>query len=64
MWQIRLRSATSTCQPGRVTRSTTRENGMHAPRHHYASMLLDGGVSIRALAEYLGHSDPGFTLRI
>jgi hypothetical protein len=42
----------------------TRESGMHALRHHYASVLLDGGVSIRALAEYLGHSDPGFTLRI
>jgi integrase len=41
----------------------TRENGMHALRHHYASVLLDGGVSIRALAEYLGHADPGFTLR-
>ncbi len=37
---------------------------MHALRHHYASVLLDGGVSIKALAEYLGHSDPGFTLRI
>lgn len=41
----------------------TRVNGMHALRHHYASMLLDGGVSIRTLAEYLGHADPGFTLR-
>ena len=40
-----------------------RENGMHALRHHYASMLLEGGVSIRALADYLGHTDPGFTLR-
>ncbi len=38
-------------------------NGMHALRHHYASVLLDGGVSIRAVAEYLGHHDPGFTLR-
>lgn len=37
---------------------------MHALRHHYASVLLDGGISIRALAEYLGHADPGFTLRI
>jgi integrase len=26
-------------------------------------VLLAGGVDIRALAEYLGHSDPGFTLR-
>ena len=42
----------------------TRANGMHALRHHYASVLLDGGVSIRALAEYLGHADPGFTLRV
>lgn len=42
---------------------TTRENGMHALRHHYASVLLEGGVSIRALADYLGHADPGFTLR-
>jgi site-specific recombinase XerD len=41
----------------------TRANGMHALRHYYASVLLDDGVSIRALAEYLGHADPGFTLR-
>jgi integrase len=37
---------------------------MHALRHHFASLLLDAGESIRALADYLGHSDPGFTLRI
>ncbi len=42
----------------------TRENGMHALRHFYSSTLLDAGESIRALAEYLGHSDPGFTLRV
>lgn len=42
----------------------TRENGMHALRHYFASLLLEGGVSIRALADYLGHSDPGFTLRV
>lgn len=41
-----------------------RENGMHALRHHYASVLLENGVSIRAVSEYLGHHDPGFTLRI
>jgi integrase len=41
-----------------------RENGMHALRHHYASVLLAGGVDIRAVSEYLGHQDPAFTLRI
>lgn len=36
----------------------TRENGMHALRHFYASVQLEAGTSIRALAEYLGHADP------
>lgn len=40
-----------------------REDGMHALRHLYASVLLDGGESIKALGTHLGHSDPGFTLR-
>lgn len=40
-----------------------RADGMHALRHFYASTLLSRGVSITELAEYLGHSDPGFTLR-
>jgi integrase len=40
-----------------------RTNGMHALRHWYASVLLEAGVSIKALSEYLGHADPGFTLR-
>ncbi|MET7666830.1 tyrosine-type recombinase/integrase [Micromonospora luteifusca] len=38
--------------------------GMHALRHFYASSLLDAGESIKALASYLGHADPGFTLRV
>jgi len=42
----------------------TRANGMHALRHYYASVLLDAGESVRALADYLGHADPGFTLRV
>lgn len=37
---------------------------MHALRHFYASVLLDAGESIKALAEYLGHSDPGLTLKV
>ncbi len=41
----------------------SRENGTHALRHWYASTLLEAGVSIRAVSDYLGHADPGFTLR-
>jgi integrase len=41
----------------------TSANGMHALRHWFASVQLEAGTSIRALAEYLGHADPGFTLR-
>ena len=40
-----------------------RGDGFHALHHFYASVLLDGGESIKALSEYLGHADPGFTLR-
>ncbi|WP_104106765.1 site-specific integrase [Nocardioides sp. 616] len=47
----------------RVDIPLARENGMHALRHWYASVFLDAGESIRAVSEYLGHSDPGFTLR-
>ncbi|MET8146882.1 tyrosine-type recombinase/integrase [Actinoplanes sp. NPDC049668] len=41
----------------------SRATGMHALRHFYASALLDAGETIKALAAYLGHADPGFTLR-
>jgi integrase len=41
-----------------------RRNGMHVLRHTYASVLLDAGESIEALSLYLGHADPGFTLRV
>jgi len=40
-----------------------RQAGMHALRHFFASVVLDAGESIKALSEYLGHADPGFTLR-
>lgn len=43
---------------------TTRREGLHQLRHYYASVLLAGGVSIRELAEHLGHRDPAFTLRV
>lgn len=39
-------------------------NGMHALRHFYASVLIDAGESVRVVADFLGHADPGFTLRV
>lgn len=42
----------------------SRENGRHAVRHFCASVLLEAGENVKALAEYLGHSDPGLTLRV
>ncbi|MFF3060658.1 tyrosine-type recombinase/integrase [Streptomyces sp. NPDC057909] len=43
---------------------SAREHGMHALRHFYASALLDAGENIKAVSEYMGHSDPGLTLRV
>jgi integrase len=39
-----------------------RVNGYHMLRHTFASVMLAAGVDLRALSEYLGHDDPGFTL--
>ncbi len=39
------------------------EQRIRLQRHFYASVLLDAGESVKALSEYLGHHDPGFTLR-
>ena len=42
----------------------SRVNGMHALRHFYASALLDAGESVKAVAEWLGHANAAFTLRV
>ncbi len=41
-----------------------RENGCHALRHYFASVLLHHGVDIKALSEYLGHHSAAFTLSV
>lgn len=38
------------------------DNGFHALRHYFASVLLNDGVDVRRLAEYLGHHNPAVTL--
>jgi integrase len=42
--------------------AVTRANGMHALRHFYASALLADGVSVPAVADWLGHADGGALL--
>jgi integrase len=49
---------------GRLRYETTRREGTHQLRHYYASVMLASGVNVKELAEYLGHADAGFTLRI
>ncbi|WP_436496723.1 tyrosine-type recombinase/integrase [Actinokineospora sp. HUAS TT18] len=39
-------------------------DGMHAMRHLCASNWLADGVSIKEVSEYLGHTDPGYTLKV
>ncbi|MEU1433961.1 site-specific integrase [Streptomyces sp. NPDC005786] len=47
----------------RTTWAMPREDGFHVLRHTFASVVLFEGETIGKLAEWLGHSDPAFTLR-
>jgi integrase len=61
---ITVRVLTWTRERGALNRNSFNHHVWKpALRHFYASVLLDGGESIKALSEYLGHADPGFTLR-
>lgn len=51
-------------EKGELMYLASRKDGMHALRHYHASVTLADGVNIRELSEYLGHGDPGFTLRL
>ncbi|MCP3770435.1 tyrosine-type recombinase/integrase [Streptomyces sp. MAR25Y5] len=64
-WKPALASAGLIATPDEGGKyESAREHGMHALRHFYASVLLDAGENIKAVSEYLGHSDPGLTLRV
>ncbi|MCX6400410.1 MAG: site-specific integrase [Propionibacteriales bacterium] len=49
---------------GRAGLPLSRDFMTHGGRHFYASLQLEHGISPRALADYLGHSDPAFTMRV
>jgi integrase len=64
LWKPALVAAAVVPAPKRgETYVESREHGFHALRDTYASTLLADGVDVRTLAEFLGHSEPGFTLR-
>lgn len=64
-WKPALVAAGVIPKPERGQRhQSAREHGMHALRHFYASVLLDAGENVKALAQYLGHGDPTITLRV
>jgi integrase len=69
VWKPALVKAGIIAKPAKDRRSraryvTTRKEGIHQLRHYFASVMLAGGVSIKEVAEYLGHADPAFTLRV
>jgi integrase len=69
VWKPALVAAGIITKPGFDNRKrphylTTSKEGPHQLRHYYASVMLHGGVSVKELAEYLGHHDPAFTLRV
>jgi integrase len=37
--------------------------GFHTFRHTCASLLFEAGRNVKQVADWLGHADPGFTLR-
>jgi len=37
--------------------------GFHTFRHTCASLLFEAGKDVKQVQEWLGHADPGFTLR-
>ena len=39
--------------------------GVHSFRHYFASFLLDANVhSLVEISKYIGHTDPGFTMKV
>jgi hypothetical protein len=71
VWKPTLASAgiiagAETDERGRPRYQTTMKERPQQLRHYYASIMLHGGVSIKELAEYLGHHDRlsrcGFTV--
>ncbi|MFD5623319.1 tyrosine-type recombinase/integrase [Streptomyces yangpuensis] len=49
---------------GCVLSSVCTGTGPHALRHHYASLLIKHGESVKTVSERLGHTNAAMTLNI
>lgn len=54
LWRMRQRAAIPQGTPANA----------HAFRHAYAIRMLDDGHDISAVADFMGHADPGFTAKV
>ncbi len=69
VWRTRMgtplrRTASSQIWRDAIVGMGLRErSGWHELRHHHASLLIAAGLSVRAVADRLGHKDPAETLR-
>lgn len=54
LWRMRQRAAIPNGVPANA----------HAFRHAYAIRMLDDGHDISAVADFMGHADPGFTAKV
>ena len=56
--------AAGLCVPRGVGRPTAESwVSFHTFRHTCASLLFEAGKDVKQVQEWLGHADPGFTLR-
>jgi integrase len=58
--EVEIASKGEGVEPKMRKRSTV---SFHTFRHTCASLLFDAGRNIKQVQEWLGHADPGFTLR-
>ncbi len=64
VWKPALVAAGVMKPPGNGGSWEAREHGMHALRHWYSTALLDAGVSLAGVMEFMGHSPKGMPLAV
>jgi integrase len=64
-YQVRATGGLDLGEPAGQLRQRVGRATAAAPNYtDYAGRLVANGVDIRSLADHLGHTDPGFTLRV